>query len=207
MKSLDRVLVGEPARIVVLNGVSSSGKTALAKAMQMQSTVPLHHIQLDAFRDMEPPGYWDGWERRDEASAQRMMGALCGAMYAAAIQYSRHGQQVALDTALTNPHSRSLLVEYLQDWPVYLIGVHCNVQELEKRERARGDRSAGLAASQVEWLHKRMLYDFQVDTTDKPPEDLATEVLLWLATAPQASALGELTALQNAASPLPTRFG
>lgn len=198
MKSLDRSHVRDPARIVVLNGTSSSGKTALAKAMQVNSKIPIHHVQLDAFRDMEPPGYWDGWERHDEASVERMMGALCGAMYATVIQYACHGQQVVLDTALTNPHSRRLLVEYLQDWPVYLIGVHCKLHELERRERARGDRSAGLAASQVEWLHKRMLYDFQVDATDTKPEDLAAEVLLWLATAPAPSALDELRALQDA---------
>jgi hypothetical protein len=119
---------------------------------------------------MEPPGYWDGWEQREETSARKMMSALCGAMYAAVLQYSCHGQQVVMDGALTNPHARRLLVEYLQDWPVYLVGVHCSAQELERRERARGDRSIGLAVSQIDGIHRRMLYDLQIDTTDKRPE-------------------------------------
>jgi chloramphenicol 3-O phosphotransferase len=167
--------------------------------MQLKSELPLHHVQLDAFRDMEPPGYWDGWEQREETSARKMMSALCGAMYAAVLQYSCHGQQVVMDGALTNPHARRLLVEYLQDWPVYLVGVHCSAQELERRERARGDRSIGLAVSQIDWIHRRMLYDLQIDTTDKRPEDLAVEVLARLASAPIPTALSEVGTLQNAA--------
>ena len=189
----------DPARIIVLNGVSSSGKTSLAKAIQRKSQTPLHHVQLDAFRAMEPPGYWDGWEQRDEAARQQMMRALCGAMFAAVIQYSRHGQQVILDVALTNPQARRLLVEDLHGWPVLLVGVHCFAEELARRERERGDRNPGLAASQLDWLHRRMRYDFQIDTTGKAPEALAIEMLEWLATAPVPAALKEVGALQDAA--------
>lgn len=167
--------------------------------MQLKSELPLHHVQLDAFRAMEPPGYWAGWETREEASTQKMMSALCGAMYATVLQYSCHGQQVVLDVALTNRHARRLLVEYLQDWPVYLVGVHCSAPELERRERARGDRDVELAASQIDWLHRRMLYDVQIDTTDKKPEDLAAEVLGWLASSPAPIALNEVRRLQHGA--------
>lgn len=198
MKCADRSMVADPARIVVLNGTSSSGKTSLAKAMQVRSGLPLHHVQLDAFRAMEPPGYWGGWEQREEALAQRMMSALCGAMYAAVLEYSRHGQQVVLDVALTNPHARRLLVQYLQNWPVYLVGVHRSAQELERRERAREDRKVGLAASQVGWIHRRMRYDVEIDTTDKDPEDSAIELLEWLASSPVRTALSEVQALQRA---------
>lgn len=198
MKHPERPLVADPGAIIVLNGTSSSGKTSLAKALQLKSELPVHHVQLDAFRDMEPPGYWDGWEQREEASAQRMMSALCGAMYAAVLQYSCHGQQVVLDVALTNPHARRLLVEYLQGWPVYLVGVHCSAQELERRERARGDRSIGLAASQMDWLHRRMRYDVQIDTTDRKPEELAVELLASLANSPTPTALREVGTLQHA---------
>jgi len=199
MKHPARSLVADPARIIVLNGASSSGKTSLAKAMQADSTAALHHVQLDAFRAMEPPGYWDGWEQHDEAVTQKMMGALCGAMFAAVLQYSLHGQQVVLDVALTNPQARRLLVEYLQDSPVYLVGVHCSAPELERRERLRGDRTIGLAASQVDWLHRGMRYDLQVDTTGKASEELAREVLDWLAAAPTPFALDAVGKLQDAA--------
>lgn len=79
--------------IIVLNCASSSGKTSLAKAMQSKSETPLHHVQLDAFRDMEPPGSWNDWEQREPPLAQKMMDALCGAMFAAMREYSRHGSK------------------------------------------------------------------------------------------------------------------
>ncbi|MES1161627.1 MAG: AAA family ATPase, partial [Rhizobacter sp.] len=91
-----------PGRIVVLNGPSSSGKTSLARAMQPQLPEPHQHLQLDAFRAMEPAGYWEGWERRDPAAVALKLAALCRAMNAALIEYSRHGQHVIFDMALTN---------------------------------------------------------------------------------------------------------
>lgn len=155
----------------MLNGASSSGKTALAKAMQARWGSPLHHVQLDAFRDMEPPGYWDDWERLDESLVDSMVCALCSAMYAAVREYATHGQEVVLDTVLNNRHARRLLVERLADLPVHLVGVHCDPSELTRREAMRESREIGLAATQVEWIHKPMHYDFQVETTEKKPED------------------------------------
>lgn len=199
MRLFDRSLGVDPGRIIVLNGPSSSGKTSLAKAMQAKSEIPLHHVQLDAFRDMEPPRYWDGWEQRETPAAQKMMDALCGAMFAAVREYSRHGQQVVLDVALTNPHARKLLVDYLEGWPVYLLGVSCSLDELERRERLRGDRAVGLAASQVDWLHRRMCYDLVIETTAKTPEDLAAELLAWFESPPVPTALSRVRALQAVA--------
>ena len=47
-------------RIVVLNGASSAGKTSIARELQRMLPVAYLHVQLDAFRAMEPPGYFEG---------------------------------------------------------------------------------------------------------------------------------------------------
>lgn len=166
--------------------------------MQLLSPQPLHHVQLDAFRAMEPPGYWDGWEQRDAGTVRNMMAALCGAMCAAALQYSSHGQQVILDVALTNPQARSMVVDLLHGRPVYLVGVHCSAEELERRERQRGDRNIGLAASQIAWIHRPMIYDIEIDTTGKTAEAAAVELLAWLAHGDTPTALAAMQPLQNA---------
>src|SRR5262249_3123073 len=44
------------ARIVLLNGVGSAGKSAIAKALQTMTTRPFLHVQMDAFIDMMPEG-------------------------------------------------------------------------------------------------------------------------------------------------------
>lgn len=185
----------------MLNGASSSGKTALAKAMQARWGSPLHHVQLDAFRDMEPPGYWDDWERLDESLVDSMVCALCSAMYAAVREYATHGQEVVLDTVLNNRHARRLLVERLADLPVHLVGVHCDPSELTRREAMRESREIGLAATQVEWIHKPMHYDFQVETTEKKPEEVAAELSSWFMARPAPTAFARFAAQLNAANP------
>ena len=55
------------------------------------------HVQLNAFRDMEPPGYW---KDLDPATSELRIEALCRAMHAAVAAHARHGQHVIFDTVL-----------------------------------------------------------------------------------------------------------
>ncbi|MES0110599.1 hypothetical protein NKK46_13045 [Mesorhizobium sp. M0013] len=43
------------AKIVLLNGVGSAGKSSIARALQTIATEPFLHVQMDAFIDMLPP--------------------------------------------------------------------------------------------------------------------------------------------------------
>jgi chloramphenicol 3-O phosphotransferase len=44
------------ARIIILNGVGSVGKSSIAKALQTITTEPLLHVAIDAFIEMLPEG-------------------------------------------------------------------------------------------------------------------------------------------------------
>jgi chloramphenicol 3-O phosphotransferase len=44
------------ARIIILNGVGSVGKSSIAKALQTITTEPFLHIAMDAFIEMLPEG-------------------------------------------------------------------------------------------------------------------------------------------------------
>lgn len=192
MPTLQRSPLPAPGSIIVLNGTSSAGKTSLAKALQIIWPTPLHHVQLNAFLDMEPPGYWSGWEARGKEATDLMLDALCGAMHTTVREYAKHGQGVILDTAITNARARQLFAEDLSDLPVYLVAVHCDLAELGRRESARGNRAAGLAASQLDWIHQKMQYDTEIDTTHKTAETAATEIAQWLATRPVPDAMHRL---------------
>jgi chloramphenicol 3-O phosphotransferase len=48
---------------------------------------------------------------------------------------------------------------------VLWVGVRCEAAVATARELARGDRIAGMAASQAEIVHRGIAYDLQVDTT------------------------------------------
>lgn len=194
MAPVPRHLLPDPGTVIVLNGASSAGKTSIAKALQAKLDVPYHHVQLDAFRAMEPAGYWDGWEQWAPGVLDVRLAALCRAMHAAVAELSRHGQGVIFDTVLTKRDDWHYLLEDLAGYPVYLVGVACSVEVLSQRERTRGDRAIGLAARQAPVVHAGKEYDFQVDTTDCSADHCATAIALWLENQPAPVAFNALRA-------------
>jgi len=164
-------------RVLVLNGTSSAGKTSLAKALQAVLPEAHLHVQLNAFRDMEPPGYW---KDLDPATSELRIEALCRAMHAAVAAHARHGQHVIFDTVFDRASVARYFEEDLRPLAPLLIGVSCAVDELERRERARGDRPLGLARRQAAFIHEGHAYDFSVDTTHASTAECAAEVAAWL---------------------------
>ncbi len=188
MSTVPRHKLPSPAKIIVLNGTSSSGKSSLARALQARMDTPIQHLQLDAFRRMEPNDYWDARHDQDPAQEALKHAALCRAMHAALSEYARHGVDVIFDTVLWHREDWRYLLEDLDGLPVYLVGVTCELEELARREHARGDREAGLAVGQFKTIHTGKVYDFQVDTTTSSTEQCAGEVLAWLGERPQVRA-------------------
>ncbi|WP_396332169.1 chloramphenicol phosphotransferase CPT family protein [Burkholderia anthina] len=146
--------------IIVVNGPSSSGKSTLSRCLRDE--LPEHHlhVELDAFRNMEPEGYWDV----DMQLAQVRVAALCRAINATAATYSRHGQAVIVDHVLSDDAWHYMLKD-LVGCPVFIVGVFCSLEKLIERENKRGNRKIGLAASQFESIHAGRHYDHVVDTS------------------------------------------
>lgn len=181
--------------ILLLNGTSSSGKTSLAKALQAALPQQYLHVQLDAFRGMEPVGYFS---REQAASGSLRLAALCRAMHATVAAFVAHGQNVILDHVLS-VEAWHYLFEDFKEQTFYLVGVHCSIEELVRRERARGDREHGLAESQVDRIHENREYDFSVDTSRSNPTDCANTLVDWLQQTPDPSAFKNMRARNHAA--------
>ena len=60
---------------------------------------------------------------------------------------------------------RRLLVP-LERFDVFFVGVHCPLDELERRERQRGDRRIGEARADFEVTHTFGRYDFECSMDD-----------------------------------------
>ena len=172
-------------KVIVLNGTSSSGKTTLAAEIQHAAPeLQFLHVQLDAFRAMEPTGYWS-LEHREQATLR--LEALCRALHGTAARFAKCGQNVLLDHVLT-PSACEYLKEDLAGVEVFLVKVACDPQALEGREVLRGNRARGLARSQLQSVHAACHYDFEVDTTSEQPNKTAQRILNWLKGGPSASA-------------------
>ncbi|MFL9875967.1 chloramphenicol phosphotransferase CPT family protein [Paraburkholderia megapolitana] len=173
--------------IVVLNGPSSAGKSTLSR--YLCENLIEHHLQieLDAFRNMEPANYWDV----EKQVIQVRVAALCRAINATAVTFSRHGQAVIVDHVLS-PDAWHYMLEDLVGLPVFIVGVFCSLEILIERELARGDRKIGLAKSQFDSIHANRHYDYVLDTSSSSPLDCGQSVLEWLRSGPNPTAFSKM---------------
>lgn len=79
---------------------------------------------------------------------------------------ARAGARVIVDEVfLGGADSQRRWQAALGDLHVLWVGVRCDATVAAGRETARGDRIAGMAASQAELVHRGVTYDLEVDTT------------------------------------------
>jgi chloramphenicol 3-O phosphotransferase len=162
-------------QIILLDGASSSGKTTLGRALQASLDEAYYLVQLDAFEDMVPTRLLTGTEVEYEALT------LCArAMHRTIAHLARSGANVIADHVfLDAPGFDGWLddcVRSLDRLPVLFVGVRCPVDELERRELARGDRDLGQARWQSTRVHRHGLYDVEVDTHACAVEACVAEV-------------------------------
>ncbi len=162
--------------IVVLNGGSSSGKTTIARALQEVLPGTWLRLSVDDLVEALPPdaiGYGAGGEVTPgdgfrEAEAAWMAGVAAMA---------RAGAGVILDDVfLGGAASQHRVRVALEGLDVLWVGVRCDPEVAEARERGRPDRVPGMAALQAEVVHEGVVYDLEVDTTAGTAADCARAI-------------------------------
>lgn len=178
----------QTTKIILLNGVGSSGKSSLARALQAASRDVFLHVQMDAFLGMLPTRYLDDPDGFTFASSivegKKVVSIHTGPVAQRTVLGMRHAI-VALASAGNNPIVDEVLLgdEKNDDarlfGPFQLItaGVHCPLQVREERERQRGDRLVGLARWQFDKVHAGMTYIVTVNTSEATPEECARTVM------------------------------
>ena len=156
-------------RLVLLNGASSSGKTTLAQAVVRRLRTPWLVLPVDLFHEIRsrPDAALTGrqWEdvfHRTRAAYHR---ALVGA--------AACGCDVLGDHVLSEPWRLDDLLRLSVGLDVLLVHVTCDPAELQRRERARGDREPGTARTQQRLVFAHGDCDLTVDTTHGPDEPTA----------------------------------
>jgi len=167
-----------PGRIIFLNGASSSGKSMLAKAMQEAMPEPFLHVSSDhlvasgmlpARRDPDGPfAWWQQMRPRFFDGFHRCLPALAAA-----------GNDLIVEHIIEFRAWREYLATLLDGLDVFLVGIHCDLAEIDRRERDQAGRRIGEGRSHVETdlIHTFGPYDFEVDTTNAAPGAVAASVL------------------------------
>ena len=166
-------------KIICLNGVSSSGKSTLAKSLQEGLDQPYNWMSEDTFVFMLPDKFnpfKNDTEENDEVYERALFN-----YYHTVKLYSDRGSNVIIDTVLDDEEWVDAIVEILSDNPVFFVHVTCPEEELIRRERARGDREIGLAVAQLAYLCPReQVYDIAVDTHMNTVEECVSKIIAQL---------------------------
>jgi chloramphenicol 3-O phosphotransferase len=160
----------EKGKIIYLNGVSSSGKTSLSKEL-IKHLPDYFHFSVDDFDFII--------KKMEDRQNERLIPIATEIFFHQTIKmFSNQGVNLIIDDVLHDELSLKSATETLQDYPVLFVGVHCLVEELERRERERGDRTIGQAKRQFEFVHQNgEAYDIEVDTFHEPLEVGAARIV------------------------------
>ncbi|MBW4083112.1 chloramphenicol phosphotransferase CPT family protein [Paenibacillus sp. S150] len=155
--------------IILLNGVSSSGKTTLAKAL-IKSLPDYFHYSLDDFDIVI--------EHMEDREHDRLIPVETEYFFHRSIaMFADRGINLIVDHVLHYHFTSEDFAVSLFGYSVLRVGVHCPADELERREAARGDRRIGQARDQLEFVHKEEVYDLEVDTFIDGLESCCTHIL------------------------------
>ena len=177
------------AKVIVLNGTSSAGKSTLAKAVQLVAREPVLHVSMDDFLEMMPPRYANhedaflfksvGTEAVPQTAIETgPYGArLVDGMRRAVAGLADAGLDLIVDDVMLEKGDQAAYREALSGHELFFVGVKCSLDEAERRERARGDRSLGQARWQRERVHRGVTYDLEIHTDAEPTDASAQKIV------------------------------
>ncbi|KEO86961.1 hypothetical protein EH30_04820 [Erythrobacter sp. JL475] len=176
-----------PKTVIILNGVSSSGKTTLAKAIQKYSHEIWLHVAMDNFIAMLPDGreFDREWfpmvevSREGEVLPQMTNGPSGEALLSEIRRLVRGLSETGFNVIVDEVAEADAIADYRARLgnSCLVVKVDAPLSELERRERERGDRLLGLAREQSERVHNGISYDLEVDTHAQTPDALARLIL------------------------------
>jgi chloramphenicol 3-O phosphotransferase len=183
--------------VIVLNGGSSSGKTSIARCLQRMLGQAWMTLGVDDLIRALP----DGDVIDDLIRVQSGSGSTLGtegsiefgpdgsvvvgddfrsaeaSWYQGLAAIGRCGTGLIVDEVfLAGGASQKRLASALAGIPVVWVGVRCDAEVAEARERGRPDRMGGMARLQAEQVHADVDYNLVVDTTARSVDECAAAV-------------------------------
>jgi len=167
----------EKGKIILLNGVSSAGKSSVAKAIQDAAKEHFYHICNDQFIKLEVEmlsAKFVAKAGEHGAYSYEFMAESCVLMYHFAKTMVNLGINVIFETMLCdiegftekyNMTNLDIFHDILKDIDIFMVELFCPLDECSRRNVERGDRGANQSAQQQALMHKNIRFDFSVDTS------------------------------------------
>jgi chloramphenicol 3-O phosphotransferase len=173
------------ARVILLNGCGSVGKSSVARALQGIVATPLLVVAMDDFLDMLPPGLMghpDGLVFADEGAAGvavrsgPVLDRAMRGMRRAVAALAAAGNDLVVDEVMLDAEKEADYRAVLATFELHMVGLFAPLEVIEARERARGDRMIGLARWQYGRVHAGRRYELELDAGSDTPETLAEAI-------------------------------
>ena len=164
----------EKGKIIYLNGVTSTGKTSLTKALQKNDDHFFYAMSNDLFQEMVGVRYLreDYWKHLWDAILM---------MYHTAKLFSDMGKNVIIDGMILEkeefrPHSQQVL-EIFKDNPLEIVEVYCPLEICRQRNIARGDRGEFQSEFQHRYMAPDIHHSLRVDTSKYSADECAKQIV------------------------------
>ena len=158
--------------IVVLNGASCSGKTTLARELQLTFREPYLRFGTDTVHSMLPTRIAGGKKTQNEHIVRT---AVLG-MHRCAATFADAGNNVIVDTVMLNRESVVECAHTLASYRAFFVGLFCGDDELRRRASDRGGDMVNISLQQARYVHTYSIYDLKINTEGKPPSVMAEQV-------------------------------
>lgn len=163
--------------VILLNGATSSGKSSIARALQCEIEEPFWQFSIDHLRDAGVLPL-DRIRRGDFRWAE-LRDAFFDGFHRSLPAFAGAGNNLIVEHIVETRAWLECLVKLLHGFDVFFVGVHCPLDELERREAARGDRPTGGARRDFETIHRHAIYDLELDGLVTPTANAMSLISAW----------------------------
>ena len=161
-----------PARIIFLNGTSSSGKSTLAKALRTALTDPFCYYASDQLADAEFRS------RRESEHVVSERERFFNGFHRSIAAFAEADNDLIVEHIVEEQSWADDLAILLAPFEVFWVGFHAPLEEVERREILRGDRTVGEARYDLK-THDYCRYDIEVDATQALEDQVRQVVAAW----------------------------
>jgi len=171
-------------RLVILIGSSGVGKSTLARSLQ-ELLLPEQwlHFSVDSIFYCLPPSIVERADRHNDWSAIDGA-AVTDAAHACAQTLLRLGHPVIFDAVVMTEKGAARMLETLGSFDPILVELTCSWEEIEKRTRARGDRTLAEAEHSFRNTNPGLKPQLRFDTSRASPNELALQLAAALRNSP-----------------------
>lgn len=164
-------------KIILLHGPSSSGKSTIARALQATIAEPFWHISIDHLRDagvLPSARIASG-----EFAWSDLRANFFDGFHRSLAAYASAGNNLIVEHIFDTDGWLRDVAEGLRPFDVFFVGVHCSLDELNRREAARGNRRTGSAAHDYRHVHRDMRYDLELNAEQPIKENIDRLLTAW----------------------------